>query len=545
MRLQKITSGIEWGRMHHPHHRKKRRAGAWIALLILLGVGAGFVLAARGGKKSGPYEVITLEKGDLVQSVSVTGRVVPEERVELGFEETGRITRIGRKVGEKAFRGEALAELDASKIMAELAEAEAAAKAEKVKLEELRRGARIEDIEVKKAELAKTEQDLSNAYGKVLQTLEDAYAKGDDAVRVKTLGIFSGGQSAGYWFTVSTCDSQSKARSGELRGVSETTLRDWRATLTGMTGSVSEEYRPFLEEEVKKSGARLGTLRLFLETTAWAINADCLSGETSLESYRKNINTGRDAIITAIAGVEAVEQDIASAKRALETKTRELELKQAGASPEELRAAELKVEEADARVAKTQARRNGMILRAPFDGVVTEEKAKEGQIIGANAPVMIFMSQGSPKVEAFVPEADIAKIKPGDGADITLDAYEADDIFPARVVMIDPAETLIEGVATYKITLRFTGEDARVKPGMTADIDIITAVRNSTLAVPQRAVMAEDGAKFVRVLKGEKIERTRVATGIRGSDGLIEVTEGLGEGDKVILFIDDEADHRD
>ena len=518
----------------------KRSSTIFLQLvLVLIGIGGGILLAARGQKKPDPYEFITLEKNDIVQSVSVTGRVVPDERVDLGFVESGRITHIWKKVGEGASRGEVLAELDAEKIFAELAEAEASAKAEEVRLEELRRGARLQDVQVKEAEVAKAEQDTTNAYGKVLQTLEGAYAKSDDAARVKTLGLFNGGQTSGYWLNVSTCNSEAKSRSGELRGVAETALLEWRTKLAAITNSADKKYRDLLSEEMKEAKARLEIVRSLLEETARAINADCLLGEASLETYRKNVNTGRDAVLTAMSDMESLEREIETTKRALETKERELELKRAGASSEEVRTAELKIDEARARVLHIQARRNDMMLRAPFSGIVTEEKAKAGQIISANSPVLVFMSKGSPRIEVFVPEADIAKIRPGNSADITLDAYEAEEVFPAQVAKIDPAETLIDGVATYKVTLRFTKEDARVKPGMTADIDIVTGVRNAALAVPQRAVLSENGEKYARVLRDNGIERVRVVTGIRGSDGTIEVTEGLKEGDKVILFIDD------
>ncbi len=104
------------------------------------------------------------------------------------------------------------------------------------------------------------------------------------------------------------------------------------------------------------------------------------------------------------------------------------------------------------------------------------------------------------------------------------------------MVKIDPAETIIEGVATYKTTLQFSGNDERVKSGMTANIDILTAKAENVIAIPQRAVaQKENGDKIVKILKDDGVvEERKVTTGLKGSDGNIEITEGIQEGEKII-----------
>jgi HlyD family secretion protein len=146
------------------------------------------------------------------------------------------------------------------------------------------------------------------------------------------------------------------------------------------------------------------------------------------------------------------------------------------------------------------------------------------------------MSDVKFEIEANIPEADIAKIKISNPAKITLDAYGSNVFFEAKVVKIDPAETIIEGVATYKTTLQFSGNDERVKSGMTANIDILTAKAENVIAIPQRAVaQKENGDKIVKILKDDGVvEERKVTTGLKGSDGNIEITEGIQEGEKII-----------
>jgi len=160
-----------------------------------------------------------------------------------------------------------------------------------------------------------------------------------------------------------------------------------------------------------------------------------------------------------------------------------------------------------------------------------------GEAVSINVPVAKVISASGFEVEVNIPEADIAKVKLGDKSKVTLDAYGDDALFEAEVVSIDPAETIIEGVATYKTTLQFSEKDDRIKSGMTANLDILTAERHSVIAIPQRAVITKDGQKTVRLLgDNNEVTEVNVQTGLRGSDGKIEILSGVNEGDKVITL---------
>lgn len=73
---------------------------------------------------------------------------------------------------------------------------------------------------------------------------------------------------------------------------------------------------------------------------------------------------------------------------------------------------------------------------------------------------------------------------------------------------------------------------------MTADVDILTAKKEGVILIPQRAVISTNGDKLVRVLgKGNEVKQVQVKTGLRGSNGEIEIVEGLTGGEKVIISI--------
>jgi multidrug efflux pump subunit AcrA (membrane-fusion protein) len=180
-------------------------------------------------------------------------------------------------------------------------------------------------------------------------------------------------------------------------------------------------------------------------------------------------------------------------------------------------------------------------------------EAKVGEVVFPSSPYsdsrVTFVSIISDKnyeIEVNVSEVDIAKIKSGDTAIITLDAYGDETEFYATVTSIEPAETIIEGISTYKVKLQFNEQDEQIKSGMTANIDILTAKKENVITIPQRAIITKAGQKIVRVIEDvpEKnlinINEVIVKTGLRGSDGRIEILEGINEGDEVVISINEE-----
>ena len=138
-------------------------------------------------------------------------------------------------------------------------------------------------------------------------------------------------------------------------------------------------------------------------------------------------------------------------------------------------------------------------------------------------------------MEVFIPEADISKIAVGNEASVTLDAYGSGVTFKAKVASIDPGETIVEGVTTYRTILEFAEEDARIKSGMTANIDILASKRDGVISIPQRAISVKGGDKFARIISSDgTVKEVMIETGMRGSAGEVEVTKGVSEGDKVI-----------
>lgn len=484
----------------------------WISLgvIVLMGI----IFSFSGNKNTPLPNTTTIKRGDLIQEVSVTGRVKPSSAVDLGFERAGRVSVVNVSVGQHVEAGTVLAEVESSSARGSLQQAEA-------RLAELRRGSRPEELDVKKAQLAKITQDLENAYSGVTDVLNDAYTKADDAIHTKTTGIFSGYQASSYKYTFFVCDSQLATNGEALRDSSEKILSTWKNENATLSSSLAESE---LSGAMTRTSAHLENLSMFLNAVSQALSLDCTISNTALDTYRTNINTARTNINTAISSLNTKEQSIATLALTVSQTKDELALLQAGTASEIISAQEGLVLAARGELAKYR-------VVTPISGVITNADIKVGEGATVGTTVFSIISDASYKIEAYVPEADIAKIKKEDIAKVTLDAYGPDVVFKARVSEIDPAETIIDNVPTYKTTLHFTKNDARIKSGMTANTDIETASRAGVLYAPGRSIITRNGEKYIRVVSADNTTNdVSVTTGLKSSDGTIEILSGITEG---------------
>jgi RND family efflux transporter MFP subunit len=202
------------------------------------------------------------------------------------------------------------------------------------------------------------------------------------------------------------------------------------------------------------------------------------------------------------------------------------------------------IAEAEAGVSAIMDQLKELTIYAPVDGTIIAKSVETGETITANsaagnAPVVTIAQDGDLDIEANVPESDIVKVALGQKADINLDAFANDDIFPASVIKIDPSSTVIQDVVYYKVKLGFDHQDARFKNGMSADIDIKTAEKDNVVYIPERAIKTDGNGKYVEILKDAKtnaIDKSYVQTGLRGDDGMIEITNGLAGGENIITL---------
>lgn len=489
-----------------------------IPSVVLVGIISGIIVRSVTGESQ--IDFVVAELGNLIQEVSVTGRVEPADSVNLAFEKAGKVSSVNVDIGDSVFVGELLVRLSSADLAAQLAEAEANVKVQQAKLDELLKGTRPEEIQVQRVK-------VDNAKRNLITSLQDSYTKSDDAIRDKVDQFISNPQGANPQLNFSV-DSQTATAIQSERHSIETVLNSWNSSLNGLV--VDSDLDSYVSEAKKD----LNKIQTFLEMVANALSTVTPSSsitQATIDAYRADVSTARTNVNTAATKLTVDETNLAYEQN-------QLTLKEAGSTPEQILAAEAQLESARASVLNYQAQISKTVIVSPIKGVVTKQEAKVGEIIAANTTVVSVISGAQFEIEANVPEADITKIEVGDIAKVTLDAYGSDILFEVAVVTIDPAEIIIDGVATYKVTFQFTHEDTRIKPGMTANIDVLTASRENVIAIPQRSVISQGDRKFVRILNEDGSTReVNVEVGLRGSDGRIEIVSGIEVGMKVVTFL--------
>ena len=219
-----------------------------------------------------------------------------------------------------------------------------------------------------------------------------------------------------------------------------------------------------------------------------------------------------------------------------------LTLESASSTVEDLQSGTSVLDKANAVVEGIENQIRQSYITAPFDGVVSSVNVKVGQVyvpgLSANEGIGLI-SNGDYKIEIFVPETDYGKITVGNSTDVTFDAYGPTVTFPAHISLIDPAETLTNGVKAYKITIGFDDpSDIRIKSGLTANVSIITKISKNALAVPSRAIIMHGMDTFILIKQSSSnsyVEQA-VKTGIMTADGYTEIISGLNEGDEIAGF---------
>ncbi|TSC52425.1 MAG: FeeC [Parcubacteria group bacterium LiPW_41] len=515
--------------LHTQRQRKTKKKVLFFGIgifALILGVSLGFVFKPA---TQPPQETFVVAKGSIAQEVIVTGRVKASEDVDLAFERGGKIRNVNIKIGDVVSPGQALAYLDTSELQAQLLEAEANVEVQKARLNELKKGNRPEEIQIKESEFKKANQDLKNLYGSIIDVVNDSYIKADDAVRSKTDTIFTNDDSENPELTFATNDAQVQIDATTLRRVVGNSLVQWKKSIDAVNSSDVSE----LDTLLVKSEKSLSLVRDFLSRSIDAVNASINISQTSIDSYKANLGTARSSVNVAAAAVTNQEQLISAQKVVVERINNELTLALAGSTPESLAAQEAQVKQAEASIALIRAQIAKATLISPIKGVVTKQDAKAGEIVAPNISLVSVISDKNLEIEANIPEVDIGSVIVGNIVHITLDAFPNEE-FLGKVVYIDPAETVKDGVVNFKVTILFDESNERVRSGFTANLNIETKRKENVLVIPQFAVVENDSGAFVKKWENKKIVETSVVLGVRDNDGNVEVVSGLSEGDVIV-----------
>lgn len=208
----------------------------------------------------------------------------------------------------------------------------------------------------------------------------------------------------------------------------------------------------------------------------------------------------------------------------------------------------LQVQQAEA--ALNEALNASPEITAPFDGFITAVNVKGGDTVTKGTVAVTLADPNKFQVDILVSEMDISQVKVGGAATVQADAIPGISL-PAKVTYIAPTATIQSGVVNYKVTVEVesleavqgsqhgqnqTSQAIQFRDGLTVTVSLIVAQRNDVLLVPNGAITTQGGQSYVQVISSNgTIEKRAITTGI--TDYVkTEVTEGLSEGEKVVVL---------
>jgi HlyD family secretion protein len=485
-----------------------------IAAVVIVGGGIYWYLHSS---ETPTFNTITVQKGNVIESVDEPGNVLTNNSADLSFQEGGEIAQVDVKEGSVVSQGTVLASLDKSQLNAAVQEANAALAAAQAQLSQLQSGTRPEQLQIDESAVTSASTSLNIA-------VQNAYSSADDAVTNQLDNLFNSPQTNNPIFLVPDKDTQSQNNIQSQRVALGTVLNNWYAELN------STSSQPVTVSVTADSA--LEQITSYINSISIVVNAAVANTTLSAAT----LSADKAYVSTARAEVEAATTAVSGAESALTAAQNQLTLAQAGATTQQIQAQSAAVQQAQAAATSAQVALDNASLVAPFSGTVQNLTAKIGEVVSPGSPMLTLINNGGLEVQAYVSETDIAKIKQGDPANVTLDAYGTGTVFPATVATIDAAQTEVNGSNAYLVTLYFKNADARIKDGMTGNVSIIAAEHDNVIEVPTNLVINDGNNNYVLVQNGSAIEKTQVQVGITGNNGTTEITSGLSVGETLTNF---------
>lgn len=275
--------------------------------------------------------------------------------------------------------------------------------------------------------------------------------------------------------------------------------------------------------------------------------------------FEAQVSQARANVMSARANLEKAEATLVDSKRTME-RNKELFLKNLIARSDfdtaetNYETAKASVSAARAQVTQTEAalqvaetNLHYTKIVSPVDGIVVSRSVDVGQTVAASfqTPTLFSIAQDLTKmqIDANVDESDIGNIAVGQDVEFIVDAYP-DITFKGRVWQVRNAPITVQNVVTYDAVIEVDNPALKLKPGMTANVSIIVAVKKDVLRIPNAALRVKPSEKVAQtpekkgpgVWISEKGQLKRVSVSLGISDGsYTEVVSGeLAEGHEVV-----------
>lgn len=200
--------------------------------------------------------------------------------------------------------------------------------------------------------------------------------------------------------------------------------------------------------------------------------------------------------------------------------------------PQDLETAEAQVRSDEADLDLAIESLNQTIIKAPFDGVISERKQSKGSYVAAGDELVRIQDLTPIRLTFHIPEKDLTAIKVNDAVKATTDAY-ANTTFDGKIEAIEPS--INEKTHSIVVHAQFENKDGRLLPGLYGRISVgLSNQKAAALLLPEKALVFQEDATYVYKKVGDKAVLTKVTLGARAADQA-EILSGLQKDDEIVL----------
>lgn len=303
------------------------------------------------------------------------------------------------------------------------------------------------------------------------------------------------------------------------------------------------------KQNVARLTLQLQSLRAQASRDALNAQRQAMLAQQGAVSDQDRVNAVTTATVTQ-SQLEMAQQELAQAQTAVgqaeadsEASKQQRSLMQAGNRVEDVNVARDAVLQAKANMDQIRVQIDDMLVRAPFDGIVTQKYADEGAIVtpttsaatsSATSSSIVALA-GSLEMVATVSEADISKIQLGQEVEIVANALPG-KIYHGFVSQVAPEAIVNSNVTTFEVHAALDEPDKQLMAGMNVSAKFIAGTENNVLLVPTVAIVSRRGQPGVMVQRqaGKEPEWTAVNIGPT-VDNQTVIRSGLNDGDKVAM----------
>lgn len=516
-----------------------------LGVVLVTGLSAMVWVAARGGHRPGNLQTVKAFRMNLVETISATGSVTAQTGalVKIGSDVTGPIKRLYADVGSHVEKGQIIAELDVPDMVAQTKAAGDALELARQKLSEqgttttMQSRQNVDAVttaeEGLKSAILKRDQAKQLLSIQVTQTetdlnrAESAFASAEDS-EAQVVGAY---------------DMQVAAAQAAVNK-SVANLKNTQATLDRKQALFDKGYVAASDLDQAKDDE--ASAQAQLDSDRQNLSLAVTNGKSTIKTTHEQVVQAQSALTAAKSEhlqITVKQQDLDTAESAVRQAQAQLDTAHAGLLQNDV--LQRQIAEAQTNVKASadqfnvdQSDLDKAFIRSPISGTVLQLNAQQGETLVAGfsaAPVITVADLNRLQVDAYVDETDIGKVTVGDPTTVTVDAFP-DSPFHGTVAKIDSGSTLQQNVVTYGVTIAIKDPDHRLKPDMTATVDITVSSHPNALVVPDEAVKPDNMSSFVGVLPtgaAQPVKRKVVAGVSNGTD--TQIISGLKDGDVVVL----------